>query len=914
MSTCRSCGAKCDDASRYCPDCGAALAPGDPTTPLSADSLSATPLHPLANDGRAMGAARSLPASTSCLLPGTLLGGRYRLVALLGRGGMGEVYRADDLKLGQTVALKFLPDALARDAESLERFYAEVRIGRQVSHPNVCHLYDFVEIDGHHCLSMEYVDGEDLATLLKRIGRLPADKAIVIAREIGAGLAAAHDKGVIHRDLKPANVMIDGKGRARITDFGIAALADNVANEASAGTPAYMAPEQLHGLPASIQSDIYALGLVLYETFTGQRRFEARTLEELKSLHAEAKPPSLTSSVRDIPPDVERIVQRCLERDPQARPASVHAVLAALPGGDPLAAALASGETPTPTMVAAAGQAGNLRPWIAWTWLLLALIGLVVLTRVSTSTSLLAMAPPEKSAEVLTDRARAMLIRHGHTQTPTDSAQGFGVLRNYLQHLAEHDARADRWSRLDNAQPGPLLFYYRQSPVELVAVRTSPTPFTPADVGRVTQDDPPTLIPGMADVTLDRHGRLVRLRVVPPTERDASPAPVPDWPALMSDAGFDGGTRTAVAPRRSAPVDSDSKIAWDATYPGQPDIPMHVEAAAYHGKPVWFEIKAPWSRPPSSVPAVAPLAMWTLVIVSILSTIAMIVLSRRNLRLGRGDRVGAFRLALFLFATSTVALLLRADHVAVLFSEALMLVNLLAQTLTYAFAAWLNYLALEPIVRRRWPQLMVGWSRLLAGRVRDPMVGRDLLVGGVLGIGLALLVHLAVLAASVFGATTTLPWTPVFSTLGSARQIAYVLLLSPYAAVVFGLGNLFSFILLQALLRRRSLALLAQFALTYIACLMITGTTHAASPVIAVFAAIWLLALLRAGLFAAIVGFYVFMVLDALPLPLSPGAWYAAGTWFVLAALSALMVAGFYLSLGGKSIFSGAVFDRDADL
>src|SRR5262249_6740813 len=174
---------------------------------------------------RAESASSPSSPSTSRFAPGTLLAERYRIVAQLGRGGMGEVYRADDLKIGHPVALKFLPHEFASDRMRLERLIAEVRIGRQVSHPNVCRLYDIVEWQGTHFMAMEYVDGEDLASLLRRIGRLPVDKALDIARDLAAGLAAAHDLGVIHRDLKPANVMIDGRGKARITDFGLAAVA-----------------------------------------------------------------------------------------------------------------------------------------------------------------------------------------------------------------------------------------------------------------------------------------------------------------------------------------------------------------------------------------------------------------------------------------------------------------------------------------------------------------------------------------------------------------------------------------------------------------------------------------------------------------------------------------------------------------
>ena len=207
-------------------------------------------------------------------MPGTILAERYRIVGLLGKGGMGEVYRADDLKLAQPVALKFLPDHLLSDAPALARFHREVRVARQVSHKNVCRVYDIGEIDGRHFLSMEFIRGEELSSLLRRIGRLPQDKALQLARQICAGLAAAHDLGFIHRDLKPANIMIDGDGNARVLDFGLGGLAEELGEEeVRAGTPAYMSPEQIEGKEQTVRSDIYSLGLVLYELFTGKRAF-----------------------------------------------------------------------------------------------------------------------------------------------------------------------------------------------------------------------------------------------------------------------------------------------------------------------------------------------------------------------------------------------------------------------------------------------------------------------------------------------------------------------------------------------------------------------------------------------------------------------------------------------------------------
>src|ERR1051325_9967751 len=210
--------------------------------------------------------------------PGAVLDDRYRIVGRLGKGGMGEVYRADDLKLGQPVALKFLPEAVDRDPARLTQLHTEVRMARQVSHPNVCRVYDVAEFDGHTFLSMEYVDGEDLASLLRRIGRFQEGRAIELARQICAGLAAAHDRGVVHRDLQPANIMVDGSGRIRITDFG---LAGATGESLRAGTPAYMAPEQLAGGEVTPRSDLYALGLVLYELFTGHRALQGNNLAEL---------------------------------------------------------------------------------------------------------------------------------------------------------------------------------------------------------------------------------------------------------------------------------------------------------------------------------------------------------------------------------------------------------------------------------------------------------------------------------------------------------------------------------------------------------------------------------------------------------------------------------------------------------
>ena len=275
-----------------------------------------------------------LPASKGAQLgPGSTLGTRYRIVGLAGRGGMGEVYRAEDLKLGQTVALKLLPEELGHDEARLSRLLDEVRIARQVSHPNVCRVYDVGEAEGRHFLSMEWIEGQDLASVLRTQGRLPADRATFIARQICAGLAAAHDCRVVHRDLKPSNVMLDARGVARITDFGLAEVASVVrGDKAREGSPHYMSPEQLAGEEVGFPSDIYSLGLVLYELFTGRRGYTGETLEELTQQRRELPPPP-SSLARDIDPGVEKLILRCLEGDPTRRPPSAQGLVDALPGG-----------------------------------------------------------------------------------------------------------------------------------------------------------------------------------------------------------------------------------------------------------------------------------------------------------------------------------------------------------------------------------------------------------------------------------------------------------------------------------------------------------------------------------------------------------------------------------------------------
>ncbi|HVA45195.1 MAG TPA: protein kinase [Pirellulales bacterium] len=314
MKTCPACSAENNADSKFCSACRGVLVAGPEAT---------VDHNPAKNDPDSSAHGR--------FLPGTRIAGRYRIVSLAGRGGMGEVYRADDLKLGHPVALKFLPRGVAESSRRFQLFVSEVRLSRQLAHPNVCRVYDIDEVEGQHFLSMEYIDGEDLKGLLRRIGRLPGDKGLEIAQQLCAGLAAAHEKGVLHRDLKPANVMIDGRGQARITDFGLARLEDSASGIGEiAGTPAYMAPEQLARGETTIQSDLYSLGLILYEAFTGQPAHQSGSIDQLHRAHAASSPRPPAELVADLDPAVERAILHSLQKDPRQRPASARAVADAL--------------------------------------------------------------------------------------------------------------------------------------------------------------------------------------------------------------------------------------------------------------------------------------------------------------------------------------------------------------------------------------------------------------------------------------------------------------------------------------------------------------------------------------------------------------------------------------------------------
>lgn len=754
MAACPKCSSEIPDGSRFCPGCGAvqssvsqmptqvapATGSGATPTPTQGGRTMSTPIGRLDSSASFAGAA---------FQPGQMLAGRYRIIGLLGRGGMGDVYRADDVELGQAVALKFLGRMYSDRPDMLERFRAEVRNARGVSHPNVCRVYDIGEVEGQTFLSMEYVDGEDLGSLLKRIGRLPRTKADEVARQLCAGLAAAHDRGVIHRDLKPSNIMIDGEGHVRIADFGLAVRSDSGVGEV-VGTPAYMAPEQFEGKPATPQTDLYSLGLILYEVHTGKRAFDATTWDGWKSQHSQVEPRSPEEIEREVDEAVVRAIMRCLEKEPAKRPRSAMELAASLPGGDPVAAALAAGEMPSPDMVAASGGHGTTTSRAAVLLLvgfLLLLAGYLVMAPAATD---LGLAPLRKGKEALLANARDIAAKLGYTETPVDEDAAFERDYNPLVYRARNE-ESTHW-RKDHARTGPPLKF---------GYRSSKTPFRPISGGRVTAEDPIPIAEGNITVRTDAEGRLRTLIAVPPRLDSLPPTEgTPLAGTLFMLAGLDTSRFEETTPSWRPLLPFDSRREWLGESDLWPGARLRVNAAWWHGRPVTFGIRGPWDDPQvlGRVATGNPIAGATRMLIALSLITLCFVSGAARLRTGKSDWRGGLRFANVIVSLFLVNWLFSAHHTLVLDAEGASLGHAFSQGITAAFIIFFIYVVIEPEVRRRTPELLVGWTRLIKGSWTDARVGRDILVGGVAGAASAFLM------AVVNGLPTWIPFkgqTPI---------------------------------------------------------------------------------------------------------------------------------------------------------
>jgi len=815
MITCPSCELQLEEGQSVCPVCSARV-------PVSSDA-------PTAGFDE-IGVGEEGPVAAR-FVPGDLLARRFRISGLIARGGMGEVYRADDVRLRQAVALKFLPEAVAADPARRELFLNEIRLARRVSHPNICRVHELFEAEGQWFISMEYVDGETLATLLRRIGRLPYEKAVDIGRQLMLGLDAAHSQGVLHRDLKPQNVMLDTRGRVRILDFGVAATIAQAHGRSEAGTPAYMPPERKMGQHATRRSDLYSAGAIIYELLTGLR---PRGAADPSGMAPAAQPASLSHLLPGIDPTVERLVMQCLDSEPSRRPPSAYRVATALPGGDRLAAAVAAGETPSPEIVAEAGGSYRLPHRTAVQLLVTTLAGAVAVLWLLRTALLSQLIPFERPPEALVERARQALTQLGYADALQHGRYGYEELGARLGWLSQQGVSAGGWVALRRLRPAVVMVWYR----------TRPQPMIPLTGEQVSRSDPPLLLPGMTSVVVDTEGRLCRLLVVPSEGGPGSPErsrEAPNWSVLFALAGLERSRFDATEPAPRSPLRGDVRAAWEGSAPGWIQGPLRIEAAAWRGRVTYFEIKGAWPPIPAESPlgvAVAPdrgqvyQGVFTFFVV-----LAAVVLARRNARLGRVDYRGARRTALVVLALEMATRLLSFDEITLLVRERGLLFRAVAASLGVAAAMWVLYLAIEPHVRRYWPRHLVSWTRVLAGQWRDALVGRDVLLGAHIGMLSVLLLVVLHLAPGWMGYRYPAPLIPMLEAALSPRHFAALVFLVAGVALGIGVGMAVVFVLLRLLLRREALVVLGVILLYGF-----TGSDATGMPV-------WLDGLLRAVVF-----------------------------------------------------------------
>jgi serine/threonine protein kinase len=294
---CPQCNSDIGDDSKFCKECAAPLTAAE-AAPSSFTKTIETPVGELTR--------------------GTLFADRYEIIEELGRGGMGNVYRVEDTKIGEEVALKLIKPEISYDKKTIERFSNELKLARKIIHKNVVRMFELMEDKGTHFIAMEYVPGQDLKGLIRQSAPISTARTISIAKQICAGLAEAHDMGVIHRDLKPSNIMIDKEGNARIMDFGIARSlkAKGITGAGVViGTPEYMSPEQVEAKEVDRRSDIYSLGVILYEMVTGQVPFTGDTPFTIGVKHKSEIPKDPMTLNPQIPADFCRVILTCLEKD-----------------------------------------------------------------------------------------------------------------------------------------------------------------------------------------------------------------------------------------------------------------------------------------------------------------------------------------------------------------------------------------------------------------------------------------------------------------------------------------------------------------------------------------------------------------------------------------------------------------------
>jgi serine/threonine-protein kinase len=747
-------------------------------------------------------------------------------------------------------------------------------------------VYDVGEQADRLFLTMEYVDGEDLSSLISRIGRLPPDKVTEIGRQICAGLAAAHAKGVIHRDLKPANIMIDGNGNVRITDFGIAVQQGDDAEHGVAGTPAYMAPEQFTGGEVGPATDLYALGLILHELLTGHPVFRGSDLSDILKQKMRREPDLPSAVVSGVDSRLDAVIHQSLHRTPSDRPQSALAVAAMLPGGDPLGMAVEVGATLKPSAVAAATLQRPIGGTATWSLIGALLAILVVVLVLADPAAKYENVRDFKAPEVLADRAERMIRQFGYVNTAVDSEWGF-----------IHNPAV-------GGQETSTLFWYRQRSPRAVPDFVA----TVIDLSTFESDIevPEAVTHESILLMLDQAGRLVYLHVGPyfgdAFGVEEAGNDLFDWSALLAAAGLADG-RLQVESSTVLPVLSDARASWTASIGGEPDRRVRAQAAALAGRPVYFAVEATdpgaedrWLQVQrrSRIRRYVATPLYLIVVMMALTMGAYNAVNERC------DLRGAGVLVVGVLAVEIVAILLGgAGPPNPLSSGQLAVAGQLLIIVTASLGVGLCYVGLEPFVRRRRPQTLIAWSRLLAGRIVDRAVGTGLLVGAVAGSILVLIAELDRMLVPWLGleSTITVPGANQLNAVAGLGPLLGTALDQLHTAIVGGVLILFLAVALGHFIKVRWLAPAIFVVLIGVIYTVNTGanlplsllTNGVPSAMIALFL------LHRFGLFTFVAADLVHGLLSAYPMTTVSKLWFAQGGYFAIVTVALVGVIGFLL-------------------
>jgi Uncharacterised nucleotidyltransferase len=550
---------------------------------------------------------------------------------------------------------------------------------------------------------------------------------------------------------------------------------------------------------------------------------------------------------------------------------------------------------PTAQMIAHARENGTTRPWVAGTYLAGVLAGLALIVGFSGRLYLINNIPHEMSPELLAERAREIIRKVGYIDPPMDTWQGFAYDNAWERYVEIHDSSASRWESLKTGEMPVVGFRYRQSPRTLLALNELEVSF----------NDPPLTISGMSGVVLDSKGHLLTFFGVPPQIEEAqiSSSPPADWSRLFAASGLNKAEFRAIEPRWTPPYYCDTRAAWEGLIPGKSRIPVRIEAASYRDMPVYFEIIHPDSAPYRQVESQFPARnkVWVFALIGCVAVILFgaMVFAKRNLEIGRSDRIGAFRFAVFVLVASFLENVLINHHVASL-GEFKILARDLSVCLLFASLAWLFYSAVEPFARARWPHRVISWRRLLAGNPRDALVGRDLLVGCFFGIVLTLIQDCRALAPVWLGRSPAFPSGGLASFVGLTDPIERMLFACD-KALLLGTGLSLVVLLLSLVLRRNWLVATAGWLL------VTSGFILAHESWTDFFfgslaSALLMICLVRFGFLSQVLLFFTYeMTYNELSITRHFGAWYAHGTIMMLIVLIGLALYGFRTSLSGKT-------------